>query len=54
MKYKINFDFDCLKSQAIFEVDHRFTEFESWDVMFLVRGTGKTRRVEEYSTNTWV
>ena len=41
MKYKINYDFDCSKSQAIFEVDHRVTKFESWDVMFLVRGSGK-------------
>ena len=41
MKYKINYDFDCSKSQAILEVDNRVTEFESWDVMFLVRGSGK-------------
>lgn len=53
MKYKINYDFDCSKSQAILEVDNRVTEFESWDVMFLVRGAGKTRR-EGYSINIWV
>ena len=41
MKNKINYDFDCSKSQAIFEVNHRVTEFENWDVMFLVRGSGK-------------
>ena len=43
MKYKINYDFDCFKFQTIFEFDHRVTEFESWDVMFLVRGSGKPR-----------
>ena len=53
MKYKINYDFAYLKSQAIFEVDHRVTEFESWDVMFLVRGSGKPRG-EGYSISIWV
>lgn len=53
MKYKINYDFDCLKFQAILEVDNRVIEFESWDVMFLVRGSGKPRG-EGYSISIWV
>ena len=43
MKYK-NYDLDCLKFQAILEVDNRVIEFESWDVMFLVRGSEKSGR----------